>query len=569
MNITKNQGTWTTVYDQGILVEFPQLVFFSFGYYLIEDHGNNSRSKLSKCYQTSVGWIIDESKNKRGCFKGYKSGVNTNTNTFVVNEQNTSEIPSNNEGISDSMPNSPNVRKIQVVNLSSKHIGNRGVTSPIPLKPVVTTGIKVIHRAPIYKPPNVIREKVILDRFGKFVPQKPATGYIKDSFPQSTIVSKFRFKTGIKSSKSQLSYSKIDYYKHMASDIELIDSLNFFRNKRNNIVNLKTDKINSFGETFSFKEDKNKNNDDFVKTIIETTNVNKININYSLKSTDTLEDISMFPKHFDWKHIVRPATTQGKCGSCFAIAALKMAEARIKLIYNHDVSLSVQHILNCSYYSQSCDGGFSILAMKFGSDFEMIPEHCMPYTGEKTSGVEKCNHNCNVNNLRYVYKFLNYYYVGGSYRKCNEKLMMNELYINGPFVVSFSPEEEFIYYKSGVYSSKDSILRSWVLNGQPKPEFIKVDHSVLLVGWGEEKNLLTGQIDKYWIVQNTWGTSWGEDGYFKIIRGIDEKGIESMCEAGTPVIVDSLTKLPLTPKQYKEQAVITVKSKNKSPGLDS
>ncbi len=78
MNISKFQGSWTMVYDQGIMVEFPELTFFSFGYYVIEDHGNNSRSKFSKCYQTSVGWIIDESKSKRGCFKGLKTGVNNN-----------------------------------------------------------------------------------------------------------------------------------------------------------------------------------------------------------------------------------------------------------------------------------------------------------------------------------------------------------------------------------------------------------------------------------------------------------------------------------------------------------
>jgi cathepsin C len=48
----------------------------------------------------------------------------------------------------------------------------------------------------------------------------------------------------------------------------------------------------------------------------------------------------------------------------------------------------------------------------------------------------------------------------------------------------------------------------------------KVDHSVLITGWGEEDG------EKYWKVLNSWGTRWGEDGYFRIKRGTDECAIE-------------------------------------------
>ena len=139
----------------------------------------------------------------------------------------------------------------------------------------------------------------------------------------------------------------------------------------------------------------------------------------------------------------------------------------------------------------------------------------------------KCSSRCDRSKLARVYKVKEYKYVGGSYGKCNEYEIMKEVMKNGPIVVSFSPDYLFMHYKRGIYNS---IGNTWLTKEEPKPEWVKVDHSVVLAGWGydEEKQV------PYWLLQNSWGEKWGEDGYFKMIRGIDQGGIESICESGIP-----------------------------------
>ena len=108
---------------------------------------------------------------------------------------------------------------------------------------------------------------------------------------------------------------------------------------------------------------------------------------------------------------------------------------------------------------------------------------------------------------------------------------MVELMENGPIVVSFDPTSEFMYYSGGVFRSLD--IQDWVKLGLERPEWQKVSHSVLLYGWGE-----TEDGEKYWSIQNSWGTQWGENGSFRMLRGVDESCIESVGEYSTPYIVN-------------------------------
>ena len=107
---------------------------------------------------------------------------------------------------------------------------------------------------------------------------------------------------------------------------------------------------------------------------------------------------------------------------------------------------------------------------------------------------------------------------------------MLEIKNNGPIVASFEPNYDFMYYSGGVYHS---VAPQWVKKGLRQPEWERVDHSVLLYGWGETENG-----DKYWELLNSWGEDWGEKGHFRMLRGVDESAVESIAETADPVIHD-------------------------------
>jgi len=90
--------------------------------------------------------------------------------------------------------------------------------------------------------------------------------------------------------------------------------------------------------------------------------------------------------------------------------------------------------------------------------------------------------------------------------------MMAELATNGPVESAFTVYADFVHYKSGVYSHQ---------TGEPLG-----GHAIKVIGYGTENGT------DYWLVQNSWTTTWGDGGYFKIKRGDDECGIEDSFTAG-------------------------------------
>lgn len=235
------------------------------------------------------------------------------------------------------------------------------------------------------------------------------------------------------------------------------------------------------------------------------------------------------PSEWDWRNVsgvnyVPVVKNQGSCGSCYAFSSMGMIESRLRVATKNQlkIDLSPQEIVSCSAYSQGCEGGFPyLIAGKFAQDHGVVAEECNPYTGQDTScsATKKCTR-------MYVSK---YRYVGGYYGACNEELMKMSLVQSGPLSVSFEVYSDFMHYSGGVYYHTDELLQDVPPNKYDPFEL--TNHAVLLVGYGTDPKTK----EDYWIVKNSWGTKWGENGFFRIRRGVDECGIESIAVEVTPI----------------------------------
>ena len=109
---------------------------------------------------------------------------------------------------------------------------------------------------------------------------------------------------------------------------------------------------------------------------------------------------------------------------------------------------------------------------------------------------------------------------------------------NGPIAASLFVTPSFHFYSGGIYvEPEESELKNV---GIEETEWEELNHSVLLVGWGVEDGI------KYWLLQNSWGPAWGENGYFRIRRGTNELSIENVLEGAIPYIVNQNAKTVVT-----------------------
>jgi cathepsin B len=229
------------------------------------------------------------------------------------------------------------------------------------------------------------------------------------------------------------------------------------------------------------------------------------------------------PKEFDsrtqWPSCVHPIRDQASCGSCWAFAASEVTSDRFCIASNGavDVVLSPQDLVSCDSNDFGCDGGYIDKSWDYIRDHGIVSDACYPYTsGKGTTGTCKISENGLLQAAACVDSKVAYkkYKVKSHRQLTSIADAKADIIANGPIDTGFEVYSDFMSYTGGVYKKSK---RAYLLGG----------HAVKIVGFGEDTDG-TG----FWIVANSWGTGWGEKGFFRIAFG--QCSFEDELWAGLP-----------------------------------
>jgi len=224
------------------------------------------------------------------------------------------------------------------------------------------------------------------------------------------------------------------------------------------------------------------------------------------------------PESFDgreqWPEYIHKIRDQQRCGSCWAFAASEVLSDRFAIATKGKVNvvLSPQDLVSCDKGDMGCNGGYLDKSWEYLKKTGIVSDECLKYTsGGGVSG--KCpkdilNKKCP--NGKPFHKFHAKSYQHFSNNCAIKKSLMSE----GSVETGFTVYSDFMSYKSGIYKSNCS----GIMGG----------HAVKIVGWGVEDGT------EYWIIANSWNTSWGEKGFVRVQTGQSCLNLDTQCYAGTP-----------------------------------
>jgi len=248
------------------------------------------------------------------------------------------------------------------------------------------------------------------------------------------------------------------------------------------------------------------------------------------------------PESFDLREAypqcdsLREIRDQSTCGSCWAFGAAEAMSDRI-CIHSQgklNVRVSTEDLLSCcKSCGFGCNGGYPFAAFQFWQSQGLVTgdlyddkTYCRPYAfppcDHHVSGkyqpcgaskpTPKCEKSCQSG---YAKSYSQDKIYGSAYTvAAHEDAIKQDLYKNGSVEAAFTVYEDFPTYKSGVYQH----TTGGALGG----------HAIKIIGWGVENGV------KYWQAVNSWNEDWGDQGYFKILRGENHCGIEEEIVAGIP-----------------------------------
>lgn len=209
------------------------------------------------------------------------------------------------------------------------------------------------------------------------------------------------------------------------------------------------------------------------------------------------------PVQIDWSSLgaVTKVKDQGNCGSCWAFSTTGDMEGTAFTHFGVKRNLSEQNLVDCVAADYQCQGGLPSDAFDYVIRNGIQQESEYKYTAKS----DMCKYKKDLQ----VFKIDSWVQLPE-----NETLIASYVFKNGPVSIGINADL-MQFYSQGIITN--------VTECDPT----SLDHAVLIVGYGEYKKV------KYWKVKNSWGLNWGENGYFRIIRGKGACGLNKMVTHGT------------------------------------